>query len=245
MNDTLQLLQTHRSVRSYADTPVDEAALAQIIETGRRSPSSFNAQHLSVVVVRAAAARTRIAELAGGQPWIARAPVFIVVAADAGKTAAGVAAAGAAQQAHRSAELVVACSIDAGIALGAMMAAARAQGLAVVPVGGIRRNPRAMIDLLGLPPLTFPLCGMCVGHAAADAPLKPRLPTQAFRHDERYDADAVRAAIPAYDQAMLRHWRDVGRPDGASWSATLAEHYSRDYFPGVGQALREQGFEME
>jgi nitroreductase len=35
------------------------------------------------------------------------------------------------------------------------MAAARALGLGVVPIGGIRQDSQGMIDLLGLPPLSM------------------------------------------------------------------------------------------
>jgi FMN reductase [NAD(P)H] len=42
-----------------------------------------------------------------------------------------------------------------GIALGSV-AAARSEGLGIVPIGGIRLHPQALIDLLGLPDHTLP-----------------------------------------------------------------------------------------
>ena len=45
-----------------------------------------------------------------------------------------------------------------------LMTAARAFGLGVVPIGGIRRDPQAMIDLLRLPPNTFPVDGVVLGY---------------------------------------------------------------------------------
>jgi FMN reductase [NAD(P)H] len=246
MNATLDLLHGHRSVRGYTDAAVDPEALARIVEAGRRCPTSFNAQHLSLVVVRSAAARAEIARLAGGQPWIARAPVFIALVADANKTARAVRAAGGEQLAHKSTELLVACSIDAGIALGGMMMAARSLGLGVVPIGGIRRNPQGMIDLLGLPALCFPLCGMCIGHSAQDGPQKPRLPMATYRHDERYDPEALSGeAIAAYDRSLVEYWQALGRDDGASWSATLREHYTKNYFPDVLGVAHKQGFALD
>lgn len=245
MNETLELLKSHRSVRRYTDAEVGAAELDEIVEAGRRCPTSFNAQHVSVVVVRSPETRAAIARIAGGQHWIEQAPVFITLVADASKTGRAVHAVGQTQQAQRSVELLLACSIDAGIALGAMMTAARSLGFGVVAIGGIRRNPQAMIDLLGLPELTLPLCGMCVGAVAQEGRLKPRLPVETFRHDEHYSLRALAAAMPEYDSAMLAYWQALGRVDGTSWSANLAEHYCKNYFPNVKPVAQSQGFTLE
>ena len=85
-NETLRLLQAHRSDRSFLDQPVSEADLAQIVEAAHRAPTSNNGQHISLVVVRDAARRAKIAQLANNQPWIAKAPVFVVVVVDFHKT---------------------------------------------------------------------------------------------------------------------------------------------------------------
>jgi FMN reductase [NAD(P)H] len=84
-------------------------------------------------------------------------------------------AAGAEQVIQDSVEGFAVGAVDAGIALGNLMTAARAAGLGVVPIGGIRRNPQAMIELLQLPELTFPIAGVASGcgsgqqHQAAPA----------------------------------------------------------------------------
>jgi nitroreductase len=75
--------------------------------------------------------------------------VFIAVIPDLYKTGLGVKRAGAEQVFQRSLEGIMAAVNDAGIAMATLMTAARAFGLGVVPIGGIRRDPQAMIDLLG------------------------------------------------------------------------------------------------
>jgi FMN reductase [NAD(P)H] len=160
MNETLRVMQSHHSSRSYKPDPVSDQMLDQIVEAAYRGPTSVNSQQVSLVVVRDPAKRARIAEIAGGQPWIAQAPVFIVLVVDFHKTGLGVAKAGQTQVAHESVEGLLAGTLDAGIALGNLMTAARSLGLGIVPIGGIRRDPQAMIDLLTLPPLTFPVDGL-------------------------------------------------------------------------------------
>ncbi|MCX7193045.1 MAG: NADPH-dependent oxidoreductase [Proteobacteria bacterium] len=241
MNDTIKLMQAHRSCRSYTDEPVSDAMLDQIIRAAWRGPTSINAQEVSLIVVKDAARRARIAEIAGGQPHIAQAPVFITVIIDFNKTRIGVENAGQKQIIHESMEGFGVAAVDAGITLGLLMTAARSLGLGIVPIGGIRRDPQAMIDLLGLPTLTFPLIGLCIGHIANDAPLKPRLDISTFRHNERYNSNGYAAAIDQYDKTLMSYWQQLGRSDGITWSANLAYNLKQVYFPQVKPVAAKQG----
>jgi len=110
-----------------------------------------------------------------------------------------------------------------------------------VPIGGIRHDPQSMIDLLGLPPLTFPLVGLCLGHIANNAPQKPRMDISTFRHDERYDATGYSAAIDAYDTTLTHYWKEVARSEGLPWSEALASRLHTVYFPQVKPVAAMQG----
>jgi len=239
------VLVQHVSTRSYHGDPVPSDVLERIIEAGWRGPTSVNGQQISLVVVQDPARRAEIARIAGGQLWIAQAPVFITLVVDFNKTALGVEAAGQQQLIHDSVEGAMVGAVDAGITLGRLMAAAQAEGLGVVPIGGIRNNPQALIELLGLPALTFPMVGMALGYPTATAPRKPRLPLSTFRHDERYQADGLAEAIAAYDRELLDYWQSTGRADGQPWSQNTAEYYQSVYFPQVAPAMRAQGFGFE
>lgn len=242
MNPTLELMHQHRSVRSYLDTPVAPELLDAILDAAWKGPTSINGQQVSLVVVQDAARRQKIAELAGGQPWIAQAPVFITVVADFYKTRLGVEQAGKQQVIHNSVEGFAVAAVDAGITLGNLMTAARSAGLGVVPIGGIRNNPAAMIDLLQLPELTFPLVGVAIGYAAAEGDIKPRLPLASFAHPEHYHAAELPAHIAAYDAELNAHWQQLGRSDGEPWSSNTARYYQQVYFPNVAPVARQQGF---
>lgn len=241
MNETLRLQHSHHSIRSYTDTAVSEDMLDAIIRAAWHAPTSMNAQEISLVVTRDANQRARIAELAGGQPWIAQAPVFITVVLDFHKTELGVRKAGQTQVIHESMEGYGVAAVDAGIALGNLMIAARSLGLGVVPIGGIRRNPQAMIELLQLPPLTFPQVGLCIGHINHDAPLKPRMDIATFRHDEHYDAGHYQQAIDAYDTHIMAYWQSLKRADGLMWSQNLGNNLKQVYFPQVRPVAAMQG----
>lgn len=241
MNPALKVLLEHRSYRDYTDQPVSDADLDAIISAAHRAPSSINAQLTSLIVVRDPAKRAKIAEIAGNQHWIAKAPVFICLVADFSKTQAAVEFAGEKQVIHESLEGFGVAALDAGIVLTTLTTAARSLGLGAVMIGGIRNNPQAMIDLLGLPHLSFPFIGCCIGHPASTPPLKPRLPVSTFRHDERWHGVPDKATITAYNAELMAYWKSLGRTDGQTWTDNTAKRYKFIYNPNTKPIASKQG----
>jgi hypothetical protein len=75
----------------------------------------------------------------------------------------------------------------------------------------VRNNPQAVIALLGLPSLVFPVSGMPLGWPA-DAPLvRPRLATAVILHLEGYDASDEERLLEDYDRAMAQTGIYAGR----------------------------------
>lgn len=242
MNPVIETLVNHRSDRSYLDKAIPDTVLDNIILSAYRAPTSVHSQQVSVIVTRDKATKAKIAELAGGQPWIAQAPVFITFVLDMHKTREAMSLIDEQQIAHESIESIVSGSTDVGIALASAMAAAHAQGLGVVPIGGMRRSPAAFIELFELPPLTFPLVGLALGYVDRPADLKPRLPISTFRHEEKYQTEGMVEKIGEFNQQLEQHWRDIQRDGGENWSQTVANYYKNIYFPDVLPALLKQGF---
>ena len=80
--DLIDTLRSTGAVREFTDQPVDDAAVARILDTARFAPSGANAQAWRVVVVKDPAVRTRLRDLylpgwadyltmsaAGLRPW--------------------------------------------------------------------------------------------------------------------------------------------------------------------------------
>lgn len=79
--ETWDALMARRQVRDYADTPVDDSLLEQILEAGRRSPSSRNTQRWDFVVVTDDATKADLARTWQGAHWTPGAPVVIALIA--------------------------------------------------------------------------------------------------------------------------------------------------------------------
>ena len=245
-NEVLELLLAHRSERAFTDEPVDDATLTQVFEAARRSPTWNNAQNVSWVVVRKAESRATLARYCGNQSWIEKAPVFVVLLMDFHKTALAASKHGRRQVVHESVNGLLIGALDVGLVMSTMMTAARSLGLAVCPIGGVRRQMQDVIALLELPALVVPMAGICMGHVDTRSPLeKPRLPLVSSWHDETYDDEQLFVAINMIDAEMDAYSSDLGRPDAQNWSDAISSRYGVTSYAAVAEALRRQGFRFD
>jgi nitroreductase len=80
--DVFEAIRTLLAVRSYQDKPVPEAVVRRIVEAGRLTGSGMNGQPWHFVVIRDGETLRRLGALASSGPYIAQAPLAIVVATD-------------------------------------------------------------------------------------------------------------------------------------------------------------------
>lgn len=246
-NPVLRQMSQHRTVRAYTDEPVSEDELRQIIAAVEAGPNWCNFQHVSIVSVDDPIARQRAYELCGHQQHVLDAPVFLMFCADFYRTwLACDCDQEAFDQVTRVADNIIVGATEVGIALGSATIAAEALGLVTCCVGAAREEPE-MVELLGLPRYVFPVCGLCIGHAAADPGVKPRLPEGAVFFRGRYDAD-LKPVLDEYD-AVYREYlteRSANRRDD-TWTNSVASYYTIPYtrYEEIPTMLRDQGFGFE
>jgi len=85
--DFAALLQGHRSIRRYADRPLDDALVdSMLTQALQGSSSSGNLNMASVVKTRNAARKARLCELHFGQPMVLQAPLVLTFCADSFRT---------------------------------------------------------------------------------------------------------------------------------------------------------------
>lgn len=242
MNQTIEIIKNHRSIRSYQDKDIPEEVLSTIIEATQAMPTSINGQQVSLVIVRNKETRKKLAELCGGQPWVAQAPVFVLFVADFYKTSLAAELNGRKQVIHESAEGNLVGIFDCGIALGGMLVAAESLGLGIVPIGGIRLHAKEVIELLGLPQYTFPVNGLCIGYPEDHSKLKPRLPSTTYAHYEKYNPAVLKENIQTYDKTMAEYLAGINRAEEVNWSSRTSSMYQQVYFPNVKPTMTKQGF---
>ena len=220
----IERMLAHKSVRDYTGAPVSEAALEAIVAAAQSASTSSGLQTWSLVTLRGADDKDRLAALCGNQRHIRSCDVFMVWVADLSRIGnvarrKGIEAAGTDYL-----ELFLVACIDAALAAQNAAVAAEALGLGIVYIGAIRNNPREVSALLDLPEKTFAVFGMCLGHPDPDTgtEIKPRIPQSMVWHRDRYDTALDEAVIDRYDE-MMGDFYTRQRMKGREWS----EHSAR------------------
>ena len=162
--DVFEAVRTLLAVRGYQDKPVPDAVVRRIVEAGRLTGSGMNRQPWHFVVVRDRDTLRRLGALASSGPYVAQAPLAIVVATDKSRFAVS----------------------DASRAIQSMMLAAWADGVGSnwVGFGGLERvnavlDIPAGLDVLAILPFGYP--ARAVGRGK-----KQRKPLPEVAHLERY-----------------------------------------------------------
>ena len=164
MMDVLKAARTLLAVRRYQDRPVPETVLRRILEAGRLTASAKNAQPWQFIVVQDQETLHRLGDLARTGPYVAQAPLAIVIAVE--KTPFAVS--------------------DASRAIQSMLLTAWADGVGSnwVGFGGLNEvrallHIPAELDVLAILPFGYPLESVGRGR-------KQRKPLEAVAHRERY-----------------------------------------------------------
>lgn len=162
--DVFDAIRTLLAVRRYQSTPVPEALIRRIVEAGRLTGSGMNGQPWHFIVIRDAETLRRLGALASSGPYVAQAPLAIVVATSKTRFAVS----------------------DASRAIQSMLLTAWADGVGsnwvgfgeLEPVKAVLDIP-ANLDVLAILPFGYP--ARPVGRGK-----KQRKPLREVAHLERY-----------------------------------------------------------
>lgn len=243
MNKVIETMKNHRSIRNYTNEDISEDIINELVNVAQAAPNSINGQQTSLLVIKDKETKEKLAELTGGQTWVAAAPVFFVFIADFYKIKIASEITKLPMNITESVEAIMVASVDAGLSAQNLMTAAESLGLGIVPIGGIRKNPDEIIKLLGLPKYTFPILGVAVGHPSDNSKLKPRMSKTAYRHNEKYNKENIKDTIIEYDKEMADYLKDIGRTQEVNWSSQTMSIYQYNYYPKIYSVLKDQGFE--
>jgi len=243
-NETIGVIMRHRSIRKFKPDPVPEEALEAIARAAQMASTSSNTQSYSIIAVTDPDLKSRLAEISGGnsQAFVAACPLYLVWCADLCRNRVACELHGV-EFVSWTTENFLMASVDAALAAQNAALAAESLGLGIVYVGSLRNNLREATRLLKLPPLVYPVFGMCVGYPDHDPGQRPRLPLEAILHRNAYDPEKAAKGIEAYDRVMQRYYRERsgGRRD-TTWSKEMAVKFGQPQRAYLREYLEEQGF---
>lgn len=254
-NPTLELMRAHRSIRAFTDQPVPEAWVEAIVEAAQWASSTCFRQVYSVISVRSPETKRELRRLCGGQRWVEECPVFLAFCVDTNRLDDICQARGLRVNLEHT-ETFLMAALDVGLFMQNAALAAEALGLGIVMIGGLRDDPRSVIELLRLPHGVFGLSGMCVGFAEKIPGQRPRLPLAEVLHHEQYSTAGRARRLAEYDETIrkagiYRRKAVSATADGSldGWTDVMARTTSKPP-PEEGryqmrEILQAQGFEMK
>lgn len=245
MNDTVNLLKAHRSIRKFKDQAVSDEVIAELVSCGQAAATSSNVQATTVIRVRNAQTREQLAQCAGGQPYVASAPVLLVYCADLARPAQGCEVGGGVFHPGMTEHFMIA-TIDVALAAQNAVIAAESLGLGICYIGGLRNNPQEVSDLLRLPAQVYPVFGLCLGYPDQEPEVKPRLPLAGVLHEEHYDSAANSKALGEYDPVVSEYYKSrTGGKKDSCWSQEMSSLLGKESRPHMKAFLAARGFEMK
>lgn len=204
VNETIENLMDHRSVRAYTDQPLATGTLELLVAAAQSASTSSNLQTWSVVAVEDPARKQRLSALAGNQAFINSCPLFLVWIADLARMQS---LGDKREKPYGSLdylEMMMVATIDSALAAQNAAIAAESLGLGTCYIGAIRNDLEGVARELGLPPRAFATFGMCIGHPdlVQRSAIKPRLPQASVLHREQYNVAVHTDIIDRYNDTM-------------------------------------------
>ena len=186
MNDILQALYNHVSIRQYTDKPVAEETLQLILKAACSGSTMGNMQLFSVVVTQDDAMKRKLAPFHFNQPMATEAPLILTFCADFRRFNRFCEFRQADTEAYSNRQSYQWAVTDALIAAQNACVAAESLGLGFCWLGTITYNVDKFVEVLELPRHVIPVSCVTMGYPAEHPALTQKLPVEAFVHRETY-----------------------------------------------------------
>jgi FMN reductase (NADPH) len=243
MNQVINLLKNHRSIRKFKSDPISNEKVHAIIEAAGWAATSNFIQAYSVIRVENTQTRKQIADLAGPQPWVEKSPLFLVFCADLKRPYSACDHENKQMVSGYTEQFIIA-TVDVSLAAQNAMIAAESMGLGGVYIGGIRNNPELVCELLKIPDHVYPVFGMCLGYPDEQSEQKPRLPVSVTLKQEYYQED--KADLEKYNEICHDYYQkrsSSSRDD--TWTGQISNMMSKPARPHMKAFLEKRGFEFK
>ena len=250
MNEVMTQLLHHTSKSKYTAQKIEQSIVDQILRATQQSPTWINGQQMSIIRVTDVEKRNKLQALSGNQVYVGSAAEFWVFCLDFYRAAKACEMEGKEFAISENIDALLVGTTDVGIALGTAVVAAESFGLGTVAIGGVRKDPEAVIELLELPAYVYPISGLCIGYPDEHPEVKPRLPLDAVVFENKYNVDLTQA-IQSYNDTFTGYVSKRTNGQSASnWTSGVAAFYSEPFYRGNGYkdaspVLEKQGFKLK
>ena len=192
MNNAIDTMLQHRSVRQFTPEAVSDELLNNIIDCGLRASNTGNMQLYSVIATTQEPLRSELCKLHFGQ--CTTAPLWLTLCTDVARYHQYCRVNGC-DEPYGNLLWFISALVDASLCAQNICIAAEAQGLGFCYLGTVNYNTRQIAELLQCPKGVVPVIAIAMGHPAEEPRHSERLGRDAVLHSETYrvptDAELV------------------------------------------------------
>lgn len=246
--EAVRHMQTRGSCRSFADKPVPDALLQEILQAGLHAASGGNLQPWSVIVERDRDRAQKLSELCGGQKFIAEAPVNLLFLLDWHRYQIYAAQKDAPFTAYKSYMHFLIGVEDVMCAAQSVETACHLVGLGSCYVGSSNHCGAALAEMYCLPQLTYPVVLLSLGWPKTQPAVAPKLDPSVIIFEGRYPDLTDEQIYQAYEEKL--RGRTLSLPQKEPFRSEMLDNLRRslsttfgpDKVEAILKTADEQGF---
>ncbi len=183
--DTMNTILSHRTIRKYKSTAIEQHILDQILEAGFRASTTGNMQVYSIIVTKDEKRKKELCKLHFGQKMVEQAPVTLTFLADFNRFNKWCNQRDA-EPGYDNFLSFMTAAIDALLAAQNVAIAAENFGLGICYLGTTTYMADKIIEFFKCPKGVVPITTLVIGYPDENPELVDRLPYKGIIHDELY-----------------------------------------------------------
>ncbi|QAS51265.1 oxygen-insensitive NADPH nitroreductase [Halobacillus litoralis] len=245
MNETIETIHKHRSIRKFKDTAITEEQLDAILSSAQQASTSSYMMAYSIIGVTDEKKKAQLAEITG-QNYVKDNGHLLVFCADLHRHTLNATPEQYEQMTPNleNSEHFLVSAIDAALAAQNAAIAAESMGLGMCYIGSVRNQLDRVDEILSLPKHVIPLFGMVLGVPDAQPDQKPRLPKQAIYFENEYrdhkeTLNEFDESIAAYYQSRKTNTRHD------SWTDQMLRRFTNPMRMDVTGIIKNKGFNKQ
>lgn len=248
MSQTIKDQLNHRTIRFFKDEPIAQDILDQLWQVMNQTASSNGLQSCSIIRVTDKEIKQKLAQICN-QNYVANLPELYIFIVDSHRIEKIALEKGYTGDSYRGMDQFFKGFTDACLMAQNLNNAIESIGLGAVYLGSILNDINEVIQLLHLPPLTFPVLGIGFGYPNDDPQLKPRMPIAFKMHENAYETvDSYVEMLQAYDQEMMQYYDTrLTNKRSDSYTQQVLNMMEADFTDRkqIVQYIQNQGFDLK
>ncbi|MCA1012647.1 oxygen-insensitive NADPH nitroreductase [Halobacillus halophilus] len=242
MNQTIETILNHRSIRKFKDIPLTDEQLDTMLSAAQQASTSSYMMAYSIIGVTDPEKKEKLAEITG-QKYVKDNGHLFIYCADLHRPAMMASDEEYEQMLANleNSEHFLVSSVDAALAAQNAAIAAESMDLGICYIGSIRNNLSQVDELLSLPKHVIPLFGMVTGVPDHQPERKPRLPQKGIYFENEYK-DSTQA-VETFDAQIKEYYQSRSSNNRIdSWTDQMLRRFTTPMRMDVTDLVQKKGF---